>query len=233
MVTFVFLFLIKQFNISYPLSIVTKPAPSNLAVVGEGKIDTVPDTSTIQAGIVVSNAPSVEEAQKQIDGVNNKIIDSLKKLGIQKQDIKTSNYSISPTYDYGGGRNQITGYNGNANVSITVKNQELLSEVTATVTKAGANQVYGVQFTIEHPEKFREQAREKAIANAKEQAKKLAQSLGIKLGRIVNIVESTPNGSPMPLLTKESVGLGGGTPVQIEPGNETITSTVTLYFETK
>lgn len=215
--------------------IVTKPAPSNLSVVGEGKIDVVPDTSTIQAGIVVTNAPTVDDAQKQIDDVNNKIVDSLKKLGIPKQDIKTSNYSISPSYNYDGGRNQITGYNGNANVTITIKQQNILSQVTGAVTKAGANQVYGAQFSIEHPEKFREQAREKAIANAKEQAKKLAQSLGLTLGRVVNIVESTP-GQPIPMaLTRESGGLGGaaGAPVQIEPGSQTITSTVTLYFETK
>ncbi len=235
-VTFVFLVIIKQLNISYPLTIVTKPAPSNLAVVGEGKIDVVPDTSTIQAGIVVSNAPTVEDAQKQIDNVNNKIVDSLKQLGIQKKDIKTSNYAINPNYSYDGGRNQITGYNGNANVTITVKQQDLLQQVTSAVTKAGANQVYGAQFSVENPEKFREQAREKAITNAKEQAQKLAQNLGLRLGRIVNIVESTPGGQPIPMaLNREAGGLGGGAgaPVQIEPGSQTITSTVTLYFETQ
>ncbi len=234
-ITFIFLFLIKQFNISYPLTIVTKPAPSNLSVVGEGKIDVVPDTSTIQAGIVVTNAPTVDDAQKQIDDVNNKIIDSLKKLGIPKQDIKTSNYSISPAYNYDGGRNQITGYNGNANVSITIKQQNILSQVTGAVTKAGANQVYGAQFSIEHPEKFREQAREKAIANAKEQAQKLAQSLGLKLGRVVNIVESNPDMPivrPMPVMG--GAGLGGSAKIaELEPGSQTVTSTVTLYFETK
>lgn len=232
--TLIFLIIIKHFNISYPLTIVTKPAPSNLAVVGEGKIEVIPDTSTIQAGIVVTNAPTVEDAQKQIDDVNNRIIDSLKKLGIPKEDIKTSNYSISPSYNYDGGRNQITGYNGNANATITVKKQNLLSQVTSAVTKAGANQVYGAQFSIEHPEKFREQARDKAIANAREQAQKLAQSLGIKLGRVVNIVESSPNEPglrPMPLV---GGGLGGSEKsAEIEPGSQTITSAVTLYFETK
>lgn len=229
--TILTLWFIKTFDLSYPLSITTTTKSSELAVVGEGKVDVVPDQAQVSAGVTVSNAKSVEEAQKTIDEINNKIIEAMKGLGINKTDIKTSNYSINPSYNYAGGGNSINGYNGNATITIKVKDIVLVSKVIEEATKAGANQVYSNGFSVDNPEKYREIARNKAIENAKEQANKLANSLGIKLGKIVNIVESSSlEPVVMRSLAAEGKGLGGA---QIEPGTQTVSSTVTLYFEKK
>lgn len=234
-VTLLALFVIQTFGIAYPITITTKMAPVDLAVVGEGKVTVVPDTATVQVGIVASNAKTVEEAQQKINVVNNAIIAAMQQLGIAKTDIKTSNYSINPDYSYTNGNNQITGYSGNATITVTVKDTKLLPQVTTEATAAGANQVYDPQYTVDSPEKFREEARNKAIANAKEEAARLAQSLGIKLGKITNIVESQPN-APFPMYKMDSLSVarGGETiPPTLEGGTQEITSTVTLYFEKK
>ena len=61
----------------------------------------------------------------------------------------------------------------------------------------------------------------------------MAKSLGIKLGKVTNIIESSPNNiesikyAAMPV-TGGGSGSGG---VSIEQGSQTLTSTVTLYFE--
>lgn len=222
---------IKIFDISYPLTITTTTRSSELSVVGEGKVEVAPDTAFVDAGITVNNVPSVEAAQKAIDEINNRVIVTLKNLNIKEEDIKTSNYSIYPNYSYEKEESKITGYNGNASVTIKVKQIKQVSTILIEVTKAGANQVNGARFTIDDPDKFREEARNKAIENAKEQAKKLAKALGIKLGKIVNIVESVPS-FPAGLYAEKAVGGGRSAPV-IEPGTQTITSTVTLYFEKK
>lgn len=226
------LWVVKFFDISYPLTITTTSRSSELAVVGEGKVDVTPDTAYVDAGIAVDNVSSVEVAQKMIDVANNKIIDAMKGLGIKKEDIKTSNYSIFPNYSYEGGKNRINGYNGNVTISIKVVNTSLVSKVIEQATAAGANQVQGARFTIDKPEKYRETAREKAIQNAREQATKLAANLGIRLGKVTNIVESTSDSIPPISYRTEASGLGvgGGGPL-IEPGSQTISSVVTLYFE--
>jgi len=54
----------------------------------------------VTLGIIVNNTQTVQEAQSQINTVNNAIISAMEKLGIQKEDISTSNYSISPNYNY-------------------------------------------------------------------------------------------------------------------------------------
>ncbi len=233
-IIFLFLFLIKAFNISYPLTITTTSRTSELAVVGEGKIEVVPDLAYVEAGITVNNASTVDEAQKTINNVNNEIIKSMKSLGIPKDDIKTSNYSIFPNYDYDSKTNKISGYNGNVTITIKTKKLTQTSQIIEKATAAGANQIQGVRFEIDKPENYREKAREEATKNAKTQAEKLAKKLGIKLGKITNIVEET-NSSTTPFYqTYSAKAIGGvGEDATIEPGSQTITSTVTLYFEKK
>lgn len=233
LVVLILLFLIKFFNISYPLTLTTTTKTTELAVVGEGKVDVVPDTAYVDVGINVNNAQTVDEAQKTIDKTNNSIIDAMKTLGINKADIKTSNYSIYPNYSYSDRQNEISGYNGNVTVQIRVKSPSLASSVIESATKAGANQVQGTRFVVDKPEKYREDARSAAIANAREQAEKLAKSLGIKLGRVVNIVESSPSQVYPVAYSAMAEGRGGGGGAVIEPGSQTITSVVTLYFEKK
>lgn len=222
--------IIRTLNITLPISVTTRTVSGELSVVGEGKVDVIPDTASVSVGIVVSDAKTIQEAEKGINEVNNKIIAALKKLGISDKDIKTTNYSITPNYNYEGGKNTITGYYASATLSIKVRKPENLPRVITTATEAGANQIYGAEYTIDNPDKYREEARNKAIENAKGQAKKLASALGIKLGKIVNIVESTPSDGPISTLRQEA-GLGGPAAPEIQPGTQTITSQVTLFFE--
>ncbi|MEK7597095.1 MAG: SIMPL domain-containing protein [Patescibacteria group bacterium] len=225
---------IKFFNISYPMTIVSTTQSSELAVVGEGKVEVTPDTAYINAGITVDKASSVGEAQKKINETNNKIIDALRGIGIEKADIKTSNYSINPNYKYENNENRVDGYNGSVTIEIKVRNPQLASQVMETTTTAGANQISGSRFVVDKPELYREEARNAAIKNAKDQAQKIAKDLGIKLGKITNIVESSPDRSVLPIYAKSSAeGLGGGGGPIIEQGSQTITSVVTLYFEKK
>ncbi len=233
----IFVIFVKQSNFTIPLEITTTNRTTEMAVVGEGKVEAVPDTIHMSAGIIVSTVPTSEEAQKKITEINNKIIDALKKVGIESEDLKTSQYSINPSYNWTNGTNKISGYNGNANIEIKVRKKDLAPKVISEATISGANNVQVLRSSIDKPEKYREEARSKAIANAKEQAEKLARELGISLGKIVNIAESSP-GQVYPVyargLEMSADKAGGGAPQpDIETGTQTITSTVTLYFEKK
>lgn len=230
--TLVALFAIKFFDISYPLTIVSSSKSSELAVVGEGKVEVTPDTAYVDAGITVDNRANVKEVQDTINSINNKIVNALRDIGIEKGDIKTSNYSVFPNYKYENNINSISGYNGNATIEVKVRNTQEVSNIISAVTNAGANQIQGVRFVIDKPEQYREEARDKAIVNAKDQATKLAKNLGIKLGKIDNIVESSPDQN-IPLYSKgvAADGMGGGGGPTIEEGTQTVTSIVTLYFE--
>jgi len=226
------LWVINALGISYPIDVTTKQASGELAVIGEGKVDVVPDTAQVNVGIIVSNATTVETAQNQINQTNNSIVAAMESLGISDEDVSTSNYSINPDYNYESGTNEITGYSGNASLSIKVRNLDILPQVIEQSTANGANQILGTSFVIDKPEEYREQARNAAIENAQQQAKELADRLGIRLGKVTNIVESSGNDYPMPMYDRAlSVEAMGGGSANLQPGSQTITSTVTLYFD--
>lgn len=85
---FFILLLIKVFNISYPLTITTYQKTSELAVVGEGEVEMIPDLAYIKIGIKAQNQPTVKQTQEKINEVNNKIIELAKNLGIKKVTLK-------------------------------------------------------------------------------------------------------------------------------------------------
>jgi uncharacterized protein YggE len=226
------LILIDIFHISYPISVITSSRSSELSVVGEGKVDVVPDSAQVNLGIMVTNKPTVAEVQAIMDQTHNGIVAAMEELGIKKQDITTSSYSINPLLDYSDNQNKQIGFSGAASLSVKVRKTALLAQVIQEATAAGANEVQGTSYSVENPDKYREQAREQAISNAKEQAKKLAKTLGIRLGKVTNIVESNVNGGPI-MYDKAvpAMGMGGGGGPEMQPGSQTISSVVTLYFE--
>lgn len=231
-ITLIGLILIKELDIAYPLNVRTAPHSAELSVTSEGKVEAVPDTATITIGISAVNVSTVADAQNRITEINNKIIESMKEIGIPAADIKTSNYSIYPTYA-NEPQQKVTGYSGNVSVIIKSKDTSKVADVVARATAAGANEVHGINFSIDDPDDLREQARDEAIKNAKEQAQRLAKQLGIRLGQVTNIVEAEQGGI-VPYYQKAVAldsAMGGGEQAQIEPGSQTITTTVTLFFE--
>lgn len=228
-----FLVVIKAFNIAFPVRVTTATA-QDLAVVGEGKVEVVPDSANVEAGITVTNAATVEAAQSEINEVNNAIIAEMQKLGIDKKYIKTANYSIYPNYDFETGR-RITGYAADVRVTITTKQIDQVSQIVSAATAAGANTISGTSFTVSDPAKYREAARNAAIENAKHQANAIAKSLGIKLGPVVNIVEASPSNPDFPIVNqKMAFGAGGAAESAVpdfQAGTQEISSVVTLYFE--
>jgi len=220
--------------IPFSVSQTTTEKKSTFDVQAEGKVTAAPDTADINLGIQV-NKPTVEAAQKEANEKINKITSELKKLGIEEKYVKTVNYSVYPDYNYQVGQ-KIVGYNVNITVNCKVKDFEKINQVIDISTAQGANQIGNLNFVIDDGklEDLKMEARKQAIEKAKNKAKEIANAGGIKIGRIVNIVESSDNFNPLPLRTA-AVGMGGeiaDKQTAIQPGESEITINVTLSYET-
>ncbi len=210
---------------------------STFDVSGDSKITTVPDKAVVSLGITV-NESTVKSAQDKANKIINDINSELGKLGIEKKDIKTDNYSLYPNYDYGNGAQRITGYNVNANLSVSISDFAKLNQAVDAATSVGANQVGGINFTLSDDKKkdVENEARKEAIENAKSKAQELAGLAGMKLGKIVNVYETPQFEGAM--YAKDMVsalpqaGGGAGAPTNIEPGSTSFSFTVTLSYET-
>jgi uncharacterized protein YggE len=173
---------------------------------------------------------SVSAVQNEANTIINSVSAAVKRLGINEKDIKTTNYSLYPNYDYRSSVQKITGYSINVNILVKVRDFSKINQVIDTGTGNGANQVGGLSFTFDDPEKYQTQARKIAIETAKKKASDIANASGIMLGKLINVQEGSGNNyrpAPMMAATEKSDS------TQIEPGSSEIISSVTLNYEVR
>ena len=201
-----------------------------IAISAEGKVTALPDIASISIG-VMTEKKTVAEAQKENTTKMNAIIAKIKEFGVASEDIKTTNYSIYPQYDWINNRQVERGFQVSQNVDVKVRDLAKIGDVLAAVGELGANQVGGVNFTIDDPEDLRQQARLKGLEAAKKKAQALADAAGVKLGKVVGFSENAGY-VPTPLYYAKADGMGGGgASPSIESGSQDVVVNVSVIYE--
>lgn len=161
------------------------------SVTAEGKVAAKPDIATISFGAQTGTKKTVAEAVGEGNDRMNKIIDELVKLNIDKKDILTTQYSLNPVYSYvpDTGKQNLDGYLLLQSVTVKVRKIESIGDVVQKVTAAGANQTGNIVFTIDDQESLKAEARAQGIKKAQEKAAAIAQESGLKLGKLINVME--------------------------------------------
>ncbi|MDO8574924.1 MAG: SIMPL domain-containing protein [bacterium] len=194
---------------------------------GEGKVKAAPDTARADIGLTTEGKDTIT-VQNENSSKMNAVIKFLKDRGIGEADIKTSNYSLSPKYEYNKGKSSLVGYVLNQNLTVTVRNLDKIGEILDGSVKNGANRVDSVSLFVDKPEELKNKAREEAVKQAKEKAIMTSQIAGLKLGRLVGFSEGF---SGEPPVFFEAMAKGGAAPApQIEPGTQEIKVSVTLTY---
>jgi uncharacterized protein YggE len=230
-----FFVFVKLFGpIPFTINSVVTSNTQPFTVTGTGEVSGAPSSATFTVGVTKIGS-SVDATQNQTNTAVNKIITALKGQGIDAKDIKTQDYNVTPNVDYANGAQTPTGYTVSTNIIVTVKDASKANTALDAATANGANVLNQVSFTLgdDDKTKLKDQARALAIANAKADAQKIAQQSGIKLGKLINVTEN-PDTSPI-MFDKASsapTGLGGSAPTQLQPGQNKVSVTVTLSYET-
>lgn len=237
---FIGLTLFVKLNGPIPFSVnsISSVKETSFTVQGKGEVTAVPDTALVSFG-VSKTASSVDTAKDQVNTIINKITDDLKGLGIDPKNIKTVNYSVNPNYDYSNGSQKINGYVVNADVQARIQPIDKANQAIDLATKDGATNVGNVQFVIDEKKRkeLEEQARKEAIDAAKEKAQSISKASGIRLGRLVDVQESGNDFQPVPMMSalkvEDSRAAGQAVPpTELNPGENKVTSNVTLSYET-
>jgi len=201
-----------------------------ISISGVGKVLAKPDIGQVDLS-VISDATTVAAAQKDNTDKMNKITQAMKDLGVADEDLKTTNYSIYPRYQYTKGKSEIIGYEVSQTLEVKIRNLDKSGDILGKAALLGANQVGSLIFTFDDLEAIKSEARQKAVANAKQKAQDLAAGLGVTLGKIASFNESV-SGEPVPIYASEGLGVGGGggTP-DIQTGQNEIQVNVMLSYE--
>jgi len=246
LIVFVALLVVQQvYNFN---QVVKNQKPANtISVTGEGKVTAVPDLATVSLG-VMSQAATATDVKNQNDKKVNQVIAYIKQQGIADKDIQTQQLNLYPQQSYGvivpgggGGVPTISGYQANQTVTVKVhgvdKSQDVLNKILDGAVNNGANEVDGVNLSIENPDALQQQAQTLAIASAKTKAQALAQAAGLTLGKVTSVSENSGGyPGPVPYALNSAMSLGGAAKSvapDIQTGSQEIDETMSVTFEVK
>lgn len=230
-------------------------AANTLQASGESTAYATPDIGQFSFS-VVSDKDTVKAAQDDAAAKANTITAYLKGAGVEGKDIKTTDYNVSPRYDYQqavcpqaapvkagaggasaaycpGGKQVLIGYEVTQTTEIKVRDSAKAGDLLSGVGDKGATNVSGLQFTTEDPTAVQTEARDQAIADAKAKAEKLAGELGVSLVRVTAFQENQ-GGVPVPVAYESAAAGKGGAPSvapDISTGQNKVTDTVTITYE--
>ncbi len=223
--------------IALSLPALAEENPRLIRVSGNAVVALAADTATLQIG-VNTKKPTVQEAQKENAALMNAVLDALRQIGIEDQDIMTSQFNVSSQYDYSassfGQEKRTLYYDVQNNVSVTIHDLSLIGKVLDAAMEAGANTSYGITFSSTQQNEAYQKALTRAVEDAMQKASVLAVAAKVQLGNLVSI-NATQNQylsggyglSNVYAPEAKSMDLG----TAITSGDITVSADVTLEYE--
>ena len=204
-----------------------------ISVVGTGTVTMYPDEADLTFSVQTENK-SAAYAAAENDLIMNNVYASLSALGVNKSEIKTTSYTLSPTYD-SYNFSKVVGYVAVNSVEITLTGSANVSGVGSivdTIVKAGVNQVDGISFSFTNSnyDTLQTQAYHQAIQDAYAKASAIVSGLG---GVIIGVASVSSNYG-YGIMPPQPIIYGGSDqtklPTPISSGIQQVTSTVTITY---
>lgn len=231
---FIALYVFNFFLGPLPLNTSSNSAADLFTVSATGEADTTAQNASFSVG-VTETADTAAEAQNQVNATMSQILTQIKALGITDTDIQTETVQVNPNYNFTTGSQSIDGYTASQNIRVNAP-IDIANQALDAAVAQGANVITGISFELDDQDmtELEAKAREDGINKAKEKAQSIADAAGIKLGKIVNVMEFNEGGQPMPLYAERSVSMANDAQkIDLQPGENKVRVNVTLYYETR
>jgi uncharacterized protein YggE len=206
--------------------------PRQVAVIGSGQVQGVPDTLTADVGIEFT-APDVTAAMNLTNDRQQAVINALVGAGLDRKDVSTTEVTLQPQYRNlePNGTATITGYRATNAIQVKIHPSDAASRMLALIVSTGgdATRISSVSYSIADDSQLVKDARARAFNDAKNRADQYAQLSGLRRGKVLSISEatgSTPSSGGPPAPPKSMP-----TAVPLEPGQQTVSFSVTAVWE--
>ena len=218
----------------------TPPQPTGIRVSGQGVVTAPPDIAVLNVGASVRRE-TPGEAFDRAEQLVNALFATLRANGVSERDIQTRELSLflEPTSPRTP-EEPPPPPAWRARYAVSVKLREfgrigpVVSQAVAALAEGA--ELHGIVFTIEDRDPLIARAREAAAADARAKAETLARGLGARLGQLLSAQEVfSPTPAPVRVPTPAPLPTGAPfpqaqPPIQVSPGELTITVTVEALF---
>jgi len=206
----------------------TAGAASTITVTGSGDANGAPDVANLTLGVEVIDS----DIKVAFAGANDQIavvIQALVSAGVDEKDIRTSGLNIYQEQQPMGpdAAAMQSRYHVSNQVLVTVRDITKVADVINAAVAAGANNLYGLDFSINDHAALETTAREEAFKDAQARAGELAKLAGVELGEVQAIIEISGGGFYPPMAREGAMGGGGAA---IQPGQLSVNVQLQVTF---
>lgn len=203
-------------------------SPPEIRVTGEAVRSIEPDQAELDVG-VITQAQSASSAAEINAGKVDAVLSALRELLGPEAKLETVRYMVQPNYDRprGGGAPSITSYTASNVVRATALPMDQAGALIDAATKAGANKVERLVFTVKDSETERLFALADAARQARRKAGAIAEALGLQVGTI-SMVEEGASSDVVPYAVRSMVQAEQAVATPIEAGSIEVRASVTL-----
>ncbi len=215
------------------------PREPEITASGRGEVHLSPDYAYVIIGVTTQSPSAAQTASQNATRVAA-TVSALRALGLTEQQIVTSGYNLTQTYEYP--KNQpprVNGFTARNTIRAEVRRLDDVGKVIDAAINAGATDVASIQFLASSTEQARRTALSSAVEQARGDAEVMARAAGGRLGRLIS-VSSTGISQPMAIrgasmdVVQLSAAVSGGyagPPTPINPGELNVVAFVFTRWE--
>jgi uncharacterized protein len=203
---------------------------ARIVVTGEGQVSVAPDYAAISAG-VVSRAKTAGEAADANAKAMAAVIGALTDAGVARDDIRTVQYSLQPTYaaPQPGSEQKLTGFSVSNRLNVKIRDIGKTGGILDKLVAVGATDIGNVEYLHSNSSALLDQARQAAMADARRKAELYAKAAGLTLGVVAFVSENT--GVAPPVFAKALRAAAPAMPTQILSGEDTLSVQIAVGFD--
>ena len=170
----------------------TDTSLKTISLTGSGSATAQADQATIDLGVQITADLASEAIGENADAMSA-VIQAIKALGINEDDIVTTSYSVYPQYDWTESGRVFKGYTVTNLVQVTVNDLDIVGDVIDAAAGAGANQINGITFGLsdEMSEELKTNAYITALTDAQNKADLIAETLGLSISGVQSVTENS------------------------------------------
>lgn len=203
-----------------------------ISVHGEASVKAKPDKATVSFAII-SREANAESARKANAETSKKVLNSVRKLGVDEANMRLESLNINEKKEYNGRskKYELVGFEAVRSFVIELNELDKLAELVATVVQKGSNRLRNVEYGLQDEDSYRIKALRQAVRQAKAKAELLLKPLDEKLGRVQKLNEGYSQRPVMPYRAFSAMSkMADAEPEAYSQGDLDITATVDAIF---
>lgn len=206
-----------------------------ITVTGTAERECEPELLCIYIKIITLDPTSAVSARDEAARIIDRVLKSLKNLGISEDDIETASYDIQPKYEWEGSRNVFKGYEVIVIMKVTLKNFDKAGQIIDASVNAGAF-IDRISFELSRDtqNEIKIELMADAARDAKAKAEAVTGALDEELGNVKSVNIDNYGYNPYVYYQKasyDSVNYESAPPTSILPSDLTISASVNVVFE--